>query len=188
MKHDEALKRLKDGNARYADGKPWQIGVSAELRNKLFTKGQNPYAAIIGCSDSRVPMELIFDAGPGELFVVRTAGNVVDAIEMGSIEFAIEGLKTPLVVVVGHQQCGAVKAAIDGGNFSPSLQAVINEICCCTPDICGCDPEVIEDLNIRHTLAKIAANPYISKAVFDGSVRLAAAKYSLETGIVSFFD
>ena len=188
MTHEEALKNLKDGNTRYAAGETWQLGVSNELRNKLFTKGQSPYAAIVGCSDSRVPMELIFDAGPGELFVVRTAGNVVSTIEMGSLEFAVEGLKAPLIVVVGHQQCGAVQAAINGGNFSPCLQAVIQEICCCAPDICNCEQGEIEDANIRHTLSKIAANQLITNAVSQGRLRLAAAKYSLETGIVSFFD
>jgi len=188
MTSEEALKRLIEGNARYAAGTPWQLGVSAELRTVLYTKGQTPFAAIVGCSDSRVPMELIFDAGPGELFVVRTAGNVVGALEIGSLEFAVGSLKTPLVVVVGHQQCGAVKAAIEGGGFSPSLQAVIHEISLCAPDLCGCDQSIIEDENIRHTLSKIAANEYISNAVAQGHVRLAAAKYSLETGIVTFFE
>jgi carbonic anhydrase len=187
MTSDEAIKRLIDGNARYAAGTPSQLGVSAELRTSLCA-GQSPYAAVVGCSDSRVPVELIFDAGPGELFVVRTAGNVVGAFEMGSLEFAVEGLKTPVVVILGHQQCGAVKAAINGGEFSPNLQAIVNEICECTPDISGGDLERIEDKNILYTLSKIAANPCIEKAVSQGSVRLMAAKYSLETGIVSFLN
>jgi len=188
MTHEEAFNRLTEGNTRFAAGTPWQGSVSTELRTNLFTKGQSPYAAIVGCSDSRVPMELIFDAGPGELFVVRTAGNVVGILEMGSLEFAVSGLKTPLIVVVGHQQCGAVKAAVEGGNFSPSLDAVIQEIRCCSPDVSCCDTEKIENENIKHTLSKIAANPVIAKSVSEGSLRLAAAKYSLETGIVSFFN
>ena len=188
MTSDQALKRLIDGNARYAAGTPWQMGVTSELRSHLYTKGQSPYAAIVGCSDSRAPMELIFDAGPGELFVVRTAGNVVGILEMGSLEFAVNGLKTPLIVVAGHQQCGAVKAAVEGGNFSPALEAVIQEIRCCPHCVSDIDINIVEDENIKHTLAKIAANPVIAKAVSEGSVKLAAAKYSLETGIVSFFD
>jgi carbonic anhydrase len=164
------------------------MGVSAELRTKLFEKGQFPYAAIVGCSDSRVPMELIFDAGPGELFVVRTAGNVVGAFDMGSLEFAVDGLKTQLIAVVGHQLCGAVKAAIDGGDFSPGLEAIIQEIRHCAPDIAGGDLDDIENKNIKYTLSKIAANPVISKAVSEGRVCLAAGKYMLDTGLVSFFD
>lgn len=186
MKSEEALKRLTEGNARYAAGTPQQTVVSSSLRDNLFTKGQFPYAAIVGCSDSRVPMEIIFDAGPGELFVVRTAGNVVGTFELGSLEFAVTGLKAPLIVVVGHQQCGAVNAAISGGEFSSSLDAVIQEIRCCSPNIAGGDPDTMENENIRHSLSKIAANPVIAKAVAEGQLRLAAGKYSLETGLVTF--
>jgi len=185
---EQALNRLKEGNARFAAGTPWQAGVSSELRSHLYEKGQAPYAAIVGCSDSRVPMELIFDAGPGELFIIRTAGNVVGDFEIGSLEFAAGTLKTPLIVVVGHQQCGAVKAAIDGGEFPQSLEAVIQEIRCCAPDVSCCDENTIENKNILHTLSKIAANQFISNEVSKGNVYLAAAKYSLETGIVSFLD
>jgi len=188
MNSEEALKHLIDGNARYAAGTPKQRLYSA-VRADLLLKGQNPYAAIVGCSDSRAPMELIFDAGLGELFIIRTAGNVVGDIGLGSIEYAVEVLKTPLVVVVGHQQCGAVKAAIHGGLFSPSMQVVINEICkCSAKDVCTCDQEEIENKNIIFTLSKIAANTIIAKAADEGRVKLYAAKYSLETGIVSFFD
>ena len=190
MTSEKALKHLIEGNARYvAETSSWMPRVSRRLRKDLLTKGQNPYAAIVGCSDSRAPMELIFDAGLGELFIIRTAGNVVGNIGLGSLEYAIEVLKTPLIVVMGHQQCGAVRAAIAGGKFSTSMQAVIDEICLCSDkDICTCDPEEIENKNILHTLSRIAANTNISKAVEEGRVKLAAAKYSLETGIVTFFD
>ena len=188
MTSDEAFKKLIDGNARYAEGTPVQR-LYSEARTKLFEKGQNPYAAIVGCSDSRAPMELIFDAGLGDLFIIRTAGNVISNIGLGSLEYAVEALKTPLIVVMGHQQCGAVRAAINGGTFSPCMRAVIDEICKCSPDdICSCDQEEIENKNILYTLSKIAGNTVISKAVEEGRVRLAAAKYSLETGIVKFFD
>jgi len=189
MTSEEAFKNLIDGNARYAAGALWKPRISSELRKDLLTKGQNPYAAIVGCSDSRAPMELIFDAGLGDLFIIRTAGNVVSDIGLGSLEYAVEMLKTPLIVVVGHQQCGAVKAAIRGGIFSPPMQAVINEICkCSSVDICSCSQEEIENKNILYTLSKIAANACIAKAVDEGRVKLAAAKYSLETGIITFFD
>ncbi|MDR0464562.1 MAG: carbonic anhydrase [Treponema sp.] len=113
----------------------------------------------------------------------------MSSIGLGSLEYAVEALKTPLIVVMGHQQCGAVKAAIHGGSFSPCMRAVIDEICKCSPnDICNCDQEEIENKNILYTLSKIAANTVISKAVEEGRVGLAAAKYSLETGVVSFFN
>jgi len=188
MNSDEALKKLIDGNARFAAGTPVQR-LYSEARTKLFEKGQSPYAAIVGCSDSRAPMELIFDAGLGDLFIIRTAGNVIGSIGLGSLEYTVEALKTPLIVVMGHQQCGAVKAAIHGGSFSPCMKAVIDEICKCSPDdISNCTQEEIENKNILYTLSIIAANTVISKAVEEGRVKLAAAKYSLETGIVTFFN
>ncbi|MCL2265500.1 MAG: carbonic anhydrase [Treponema sp.] len=132
---------------------------------------------------------MIFNAGPGELFIVRTAGNVVGTYEIGSLEYAVNALYAPLVVVLGHQQCGAVKAAVSGKDYSPNLNAVLNEIrCCCELEFLKGDISEIEDKNIRYTLSKIAANENISKAVSQGAVRLLAAKYSLETGIVNFFD
>jgi len=190
MTHQEALKCLVDGNARYVAGTPRQTSVSSALRADLFTNGQHPYAVIIGCSDSRVPVETVFDAEPGELFVIRTAGNVVGPLEMGSLEYAVMHLKTPLVLVLGHQQCGAVRAAIDGGSHSPSpaLQALLEEILPSVPKTAVDNPhEVCENENIRRTLAKIAADSCIARAVSQGAVSLAAAKYSLETGKVSFF-
>jgi len=189
MTYEQALKHLVDGNERYVAGKPFHTIVSAELRINLYEKGQHPYAVIIGCSDSRVPSEIIFDAGLGELFVIRTAGNSVGPIEMGSIEFAVMEFKTPLVVVLGHQHCGAVRAALDGGEFTPSMQTFLSDIRSCAPTVACDDPYAIcEDENIRQTVAKIAADPFVSKAISEGIVHLAGAKYSLRTGIVSFFD
>ena len=189
MEKDEAYQRLIEGNARYAAGKPRQAAVTAALRNDLYTNGQFPYAAIVACSDSRVPVELIFDAGPGELFVIRTAGNIVGLFEMGSLEFAVGQLKTLLVVVLGHDKCGAVRAAVDGGDFSPAIEAIMKEIRSGIKSVaCGDSYEIYEDENIQYTLSKIAANPCISKASSDNLVRLVAAKYSLETGTVTFFN
>ena len=151
--------------------------------------GQKPYAVIVGCSDSRVPVELVFDTGPGELFVIRSAGNVVGPVGMGSLEFAIMEFKTPLIIVLGHQNCGAVHAAVDGGEFPPSIQAFLQEIQSCVPTgPCANKYEVCENEHIRQTLAKIGGYPFVSKAVSEGALRLAAAKYSLETGLVSFFE
>jgi len=189
MTCQEAITHLKKGNNRFVAGKPHHTSVSPKLRATLYEKGQNPYATIIGCSDSRVPLEIVFDAGPGELFVIRTAGNVVNVVEMGSLEYGVLHLKTPLVVVLGHQNCGAVRAAIDGGNHSPAIQTLLEEIIPVVPRVPSDNPyEVCENENIRRTLSKIAANPRIAKLVAEGVLHLAAAKYSLETGIVTFFD
>jgi len=189
MTYQDAINQLKDGNKRFVAGTPVHTSVSPKLRAALYEKGQHPYATIIGCSDSRVPSEMIFDAGPGELFVIRTAGNVVSTVEMGSLEYAVLHLKTPLIVVLGHQNCGAVRAAIDGGNHSPAIQILLEEILPLVPRVPADNPyEVCENENIRRTLAKIAANPRIAKLVAQGDLHLAAAKYSLETGIVSFFE
>jgi len=188
MTYQEVLKHLKEGNERFVAGTPRHTSVSPKLRATLYEKGQNPYATIIGCSDSRVPLETIFDAGPGELFVIRTAGNVVNVVEMGSLEYGVLHLKTPLVVVLGHQNCGAVRAAIDGGNHSPAIQTLLEEIIPVVPRVPADNPyEVCENENIRRTVSKIAANPRIAKLVSQGDLHLAAAKYSLETGLVSFF-
>jgi carbonic anhydrase len=188
MKSEEALKRLIDGNLRYAAGTPRQTNVTSALRTDLFKNGQHPYAAIIGCSDSRVPVETVFDAGPGEIFVIRTAGNVAGPLEMGSLEYAVLHLKTPLVVVLGHQHCGAVRAAVDGGSHSPAIQSLLEEIIPSVPSAAADPYETCENENIRRTLSKIADDPCIAKAVSEGTVLLAAAKYSLETGIVSIFE
>jgi len=188
MTYQEAIKNLKEGNERYLAGAPRNSIVSAELRSDLYENGQHPYAVIIGCSDSRAPLELIFDAGPGELFVIRTAGNVVGTVEMASLEYGALHLKAPLILVLGHQQCGAVRAAVDGGSHSPAIERLLGDIIPSIPKAPTDNPyKACEDKHIRRTLAKIAANPVISKAVSDGIVHLLAAKYSLETGKVTFF-
>ena len=189
MTSEQSLIRLKDGNKRYAAGKPRHTSVSYELLNDLYVNGQFPYAVVVGCSDSRVSVELVFDAEPGDIFVVRTAGNVIGQIEMGSIEYAVTVLKTPLVVVLSHQKCGAVRAAVDGGDFSPAIQSIINEILPSVPTTdCEDKYTACEDQNVRTMISKLLSDPYINKAFTEGNVRLIGAKYSMETGMVSFFE
>jgi carbonic anhydrase len=117
---DEALQRLIDGNKRFVEN---QIASKTYLDEvKETSKGQHPYAVILTCSDSRLPAEIIFDESIGKLFVVRVAGNVIDPITLGSIEYAVEHLGTSYVLVLGHTACGAVNATYDGGHFTPSIQ------------------------------------------------------------------
>src|SRR5438105_3680928 len=111
-----SLQRLKDGNARFAADKPNKRDVGADKRKEL-AKGQHPFAIVLTCADSRVAPELLFDAGLGELFVLRVAGNIADPAVVGSIEYAVEHLHTPLIVVLGHESCGAVAAALDGAKL-----------------------------------------------------------------------
>ncbi len=128
---DEALKKLIGGNKFYVAGKSRHPHQTIERRTEL-AKGQNPFAVILGCSDSRVPPEILFDQGLGDLFVVRVAGNVVDNAVQGSIEYAVEELGVPLIMVLGHERCGAVKAAVDvvekGGELPGQIETIIDKI------------------------------------------------------------
>lgn len=128
-KPDEALKRLVQGNARFVSdhlthASPEQIAVA----RGAVSKSQAPFAVIVGCSDSRVGPEIVFDQGLGDLFVVRTAGEVVDSAALGSIEYAVEHLGSPLILVLGHQRCGAVAAAVAGAKAPGHIAAVLNAI------------------------------------------------------------
>ncbi|HEX2493670.1 MAG TPA: carbonic anhydrase, partial [Steroidobacter sp.] len=109
----EALQRLKEGNARFASGGGRQGPALNHLRRSELVAGQKPSAVILGCSDSRVPAEIVFDQGLGDLFVIRVAGNIVAPSQIGSVEFAVERFDTPLVVVLGHSMCGAVTATLE---------------------------------------------------------------------------
>ena len=120
------LARLMTGNARFVKNEPRRIDYLSE-RDKLVD-GQQPFAIVLGCSDSRVPLEIVFDQGPGELFVVRVAGNVVDAVTLGSIEYATEYLHSQLLLVLGHESCGAVSATAAGGRFSPGIDSIVERI------------------------------------------------------------
>src|SRR3972149_3742610 len=124
---DGALKKLIDGNTRYVEGKQAQKDIGDNRRTEL-TKGQHPIAVILSCSDSRVPPEHIFDQGLGDIFVVRVAGNVADSIELGSVEYAAEHLGVPLILVLGHQSCGAVKATVDGGKPEGNIGSIVKKI------------------------------------------------------------
>lgn len=128
---DQALEKLMIGNRRYVAMRPLHPRQN-QIQRQVLLEGQNPFAAILSCSDSRVPSELIFDQGLGDLFIVRTAGHVIDELTIGSLEFAVHVLRVPLVMVMGHAQCGAVVAAISGqslpghiGPIAASLQPAI---------------------------------------------------------------
>lgn len=191
---DAALKALQDGNRRFVSGKTkGQSKVSA--RRAELVEGQSPFAVILGCSDSRLPAELVFDQGLGQLFGVRVAGNTAaDPLVVGSAEYSVSQLKSPLIVVLGHDDCGAVKAAIDvvtkGTSLPGQLPAVIQPIIPAVQAVASTPPDqmlaaaVTE--NIRRAVTSISAEALIAPMVANGSVKVVGAEYRLATGKVDF--
>jgi len=185
-----ALQLLREGNRRYVTGKTSFPPDYSKERPNLAENGQHPFAIILGCSDSRVPPEIVFDQGLGRLFTVRTAGNVADAIAIGSVEYAAQHLNVLLIVVLGHQKCGAVAAAVSGGDHGPNINAIIKEIQPSLKKILSTSGKNIEcrceDENIRHTASKLRESEIISKLMYDKKLTIVGAKYNIETGEVSF--
>ncbi|MBN8508175.1 MAG: carbonic anhydrase [Burkholderiales bacterium] len=192
----EALARLKAGNARFVRGETRFPTVHDGVRAAL-KQGQQPYATVLACSDSRVPPELVFDAGLGELFVIRVAGNVLGPAIAGTLQYAREHLHTPLFVVMGHENCGAVQAALDarlhGARQKARIEALLDNVLPALDDIdLGAPPEqrmhAAVEANVRRTLRSIRASADAGAAVADGSVQLVGAVYDLDTGRVQFLD
>ena len=194
----EALERLREGNRRFVEGKARRDAVSpAEL-----ARNQSPFAIVLGCSDSRVPAEIVFDQGLGDLFVIRVAGNIVAPSQVGSIEFAAARFGSPLVVVVGHSQCGAILATLEelrqpAEHQSPNLRSIVDRV---RPSVEGLlKTELRNDLDalVREAVrANVAVSvnhlrngsAILEKLVRSGDLRVVGAEYSLETGVVEFFD
>jgi carbonic anhydrase len=179
---------LAAGNRRFASGKPERHDLVA--RRKELTATQSPHVAVLGCADSRVPPELIFDQGLGDLFVVRSAGENADLLSIGSLEYAFEHLGTPVVVVMGHEKCGAVTAACSGEKAeSQNLEAVVGPIATSCSKIDKNKPDTL-DLAVRdhvHRVAEelLAGSEMLRKAVHDGKLTIIEAYYSLDTGEVT---
>jgi len=185
----EALARLVAGNQRFLSGRARFPAMRKDVLKKL-AKGQQPYATIIGCSDSRVPVELLFDAGFGELFVIRVAGNVISPEVMGSMQYAGVYLRTPLFVVLGHEGCGAVQAALaaklKGTRQGRHIEALLANILPGLRDI-GSSSTVTSavEANVRWSMHQILETPEGKAGVARG-VKLVGAVYELETGRVRF--
>lgn len=198
----EALERLREGNRRFASDDQERNVLTTQARRKELVAGQEPFAIILGCSDSRVPAEIVFDQGIGDLFVIRVAGNIVASSQVGSIEFAAEMFGTRLVVVLGHSLCGAVKATLDElerptENRSPNLRSIVDRI---RPSV-----ETLMDTDLRHNpdallgqavRANILASvnhlrhgsPILEQLVQNDGLLIVGAKYSLKKGLVDFYD
>ncbi|MCJ8146420.1 carbonic anhydrase [Acinetobacter sp. A3.8] len=197
----EALQRLKDGNQNFVEGKVQYKKLSHQQRADLADE-QHPFAIILGCSDSRVPAEIVFDQGLGDLFVIRVAGNIVAPSQVGSVEFAAESFGCPLVVVLGHSHCGAIKSTIHtllnpNTTHSSNLMSIVNRV---RPAV-----EMLFQTDLKNDVDKLSqhavkANVFASvnqlrhgSAVLEnltqqGKLVIVGAEYSLEKGVVEFFD
>ncbi len=197
----EAIERLKEGNRRFVAGRRRSGAVSPNRRMRL-TDGQNPFAAILGCSDSRVPAELVFDQGLGDLFVVRVAGNVAAPSQVGSVEFAADKFGIELVVVLGHTRCGAVEATLEeldhpAGNPSANLGAILNRIRPAVRSLPDMAPDADHDTlarqavraNVRAQVAVLTqGSEILGRLVETGRLTVVGAEYDLATGEVEFLD
>jgi carbonic anhydrase len=187
---DKALQMLLSGNDNFFKGELNHVSHLAEAKDKLIDQ-QTPFAVIVGCSDSRVPPELIFDRGLGELFVVRDAGNVIGNIEMDSVEFAVASLKVPLVIVLGHQNCGAVKAALAGNGKHPELDCIIPLI---EDALKNCQVNGEDKLinaiqcNVSKGVATLKNSPTIAPLLKQGKVKIVGAYYEIATGKVKLIN
>jgi carbonic anhydrase len=189
---DEALLRLKEGNQRFINGKSTKPRQDFN-RIKEVAAAQYPFATIIGCSDSRVPNEIIFDQGLGDLFIVRTAGQVSSYASWGSIEFAEEVLGTKLIVVLGHTQCGAVNAAVNLPEVPGHIITLINAIKPAVEKAKKSEPKNLLDAAIRENVAMQVEQlkglePVLAKRVREGSIKIIGGLYDLHTGKIEFFE
>ena len=197
----QALQRLREGNRRFARGEGDTSILSQAERRKSLTEGQNPFAIILGCSDSRVPLEIIFDQGLGDLFVIRVAGNIVAPSQIGSIEFAAERFGTPLVVVLGHSQCGAVCATLEelerpAESRSPNLSSIVDRIRPAVESLLHTDlrndrEELIAQAvqaNIRAATNQLRhGSAILERLIAEGRLQVVGAHYELDTGLVEFY-
>ena len=187
---DEALQRLLEGNQRYVNNKSTDLNESQNRRTELAS-GQSPFATIFSCVDSRVPPELIFDRGLGDLLVIRTAGQVLDSAVLGSLQYGVAELKIPLLVVLGHEKCGAVKATVEAVENNATAEAEINWL------VDGIRPAVEAakgqsgDLldnavraNVSLTVEHLKESSILLEAVEKGELQIVGARYDLDTGLV----
>jgi len=205
---DEALQKLMDGNRHYVDNKPTHDALCDSVTRSSLAKFQKPYAIILTCSDSRVPPEIIFDKGLGEIFVVRVAGNIPDPVVLGSIEYAVEHLGSSLIMVLGHERCGAVKATVEANGKStgsanidaivkivePNVKSAAGSCAACKGEKNCAETkknefvECVADDNAKTVAASLTKKSNILKhLVEEKKVKIVAAKYDLDDGTVTLF-
>ncbi len=194
----QSQERLIEGNKRFAGNKMSHPTQTEKRRAQLATEGQEPFAIILGCADSRIPPEIIFDQGLGDLFVIRVAGNVVDDLVLASIEYAAAHLGTPLIVVLGHSKCGAVAASIAGGQADGHLGGLVELIqpaiaksnsgnctCCCEGD----QARRVEMANVWLMKEQLRqAAPILANLVTERKLSVVGAHYDQSTGLVEWLE
>ncbi|OTG83783.1 carbonic anhydrase [Acinetobacter sp. ANC 4648] len=199
----EALERLKQGNQRFVKGETQHIKFLSHQQRAEMAESQEPFAIILGCSDSRVPAEMVFDQGLGDLFVIRVAGNIVAPSQVGSVEFAADSFSCPIVIVLGHTHCGAIHSTIealrhpDKTSSSANLMSIVNRV---RPSV-----EILMQTELKDDLEKLSVHAIRSNVfasvnqlrhgsavlenlIAKGQLKVVGAEYSLETGEVTFFD
>lgn len=180
MNSEDAMNRLAEGNKRYVEGK--MTTHDFPTRRQELVGGQQPFVTMIACSDSRVCPECIFDTSLGEIFLIESAGNVVDEIGLGSIEYGVDHLNTPLLVVLAHSKCGAVTATCQGGHAEGNLLKVVEKIKPAA-EKAGNEVNAAIDQNAKDVVEDILArSPVVKKAVDEGKTKIVVMKYHLETG------
>ncbi len=192
---DQALNALKEGNARYVASPQTCVADLAKRRAEVAGH-QAPWATIVGCSDSRVPPELLFGGlGLGELFVARNAGNLVDTATMGTVEYGADHLGTPLVVVLGHERCGAVAAACEvvakKAEFPGSIGPMVQPIVAAATAMSGKPGDFVDNTvreSAKRTARKLAGSPILAHLLKEGKLKIVAARYDLEDGKVEYLD
>lgn len=187
---DEAMAKLKVGNEHFVKMRLKHPDESIHRRDEL-TKGQHPFVVVLSCSDSRVPTEIIFDQGLGDIFVIRNAGNVLDEHVIGSIEYAVRHLGVNLVVVMGHEACGAVAATIQGGKDCPEIdslkKAIEPSICLCKKEN-NCSAENVTKTHARLDVENIMKNEHLNEYIKEHHMKIVPAYYHLDTGVVEYLD
>ena len=198
----ESLALLKEGNRRFVSEAPSRDAVESRARRLELAAGQQPFAAILGCSDSRVPVEIVFDQGLGDLFVIRVAGNIVAPSLIGSVEFAAEQFGTRLVVVLGHSQCGVIQTTVEQlrrpvENQSRNLHSIVDLVRPAVEGVIqagmGHDHDILVEeavrANVRASVRQLRhGSDIIENLIQNSGLVVIGAEYSLETGIVEFFD
>jgi carbonic anhydrase len=201
LSSQEALARLREGNRRFVSGVRSLDALLSHTRRGALVDEQRPFAIVLGCSDARVPAEVIFDQGLGDLFVIRVAGNIVAPSQVGSVEFAAERFGTPLVVVLGHTQCGAIQATLEEvtkpTTHSPNIRSIVDRIRPSVQTLLA--TEVRNDrerlmreavrANVRASVDHLRhGSALLEQLIQDGRLAVVGAEYSLESGEVDFFD